>query len=912
MGIAARLDFASRRNEARTITLRFVGVDWSGATMRQQVRLENDTPGEPLIDLGIVTSGEGIKIIGVTTENGAPVTTATITYNMTTLRDDLPFSGELGADSRFVHAFQVGGVTRLYGDWWALASAIDSETAPLDRPFGYGTQQRAPQPFSTAALTIVGQDVYEVSIDGVGLLAPLVVQAEAAAEEAATTAAGLAASLADLQSLNALRDTIFEKTRNLFDGIYRPWRVDGSIPGPGVLYNDTPTWRTAIVPVQEDLPYYVKVADPAMANVFRIAVHTEQFPEFDNVGAVALTEYVYREDTLDEHGFTSPITGWAFISVSSTGAEPRLQVEQGTAPTDYILPQQVVAEGLPKRVADAPDRLDDIFDAATARTRNLFTGEFRVFAIGGIVGSLALAESSSNLHRTAWAPIEDGKTYTIKVAPEADSFKVAVHTSLPPDLAPGQSRTLTDLLEFNDILTEYTFTAELDGFVMVNVSNTGQSPRVQIEEGSVATGYVPYFVAKPEFVEETIANSGSMVDVREKCACALERLDQNMLFPTAANVSMTGTDPGARFVEYFDGKMWGFTFLNGDISYSTDEGQTWTVRTNLTGTPPGVDMQRLLPTSDGEVVLMTASGVFKSTGWTGSGSVTWSANKVSVTSGATLFQFAFDGDGTKFVLAEYAAGTANWQYSRKVWISTDEGDTFAVKWDSLTQHGAPTNAQTHLHGVVYDRFSDRFYISEGHGPKGGLYCSDDDGATWLRAPGYHNGVLKSENVWPEDGDTNGPTVLVATSTGLVMGSDNENNGMFGLVRKPDPMDELVRWIYKEPINGAGGVAMFAIRGFLDEISDTAYVAFRSERDNQPPIICAGNPTEAGLVFRHPVLPVVGQSDQFGAIVKTADDKLVAYAQFAGNPFTLRGDLTYPSSGIQAIIRAELRKLELIP
>lgn len=751
-----------------------------------------------------------------------------------------------------------------------------------------------------------------IVVEGMELLGPLVASVQESADRAAADAAAVAAGLASLEdqiSLNASRDAIFVKTRNLFDGVYRPWRVDGSIPGTGVLYNNTPAWRTAVVPVQAGLAYYVKVADPTTTNVFRIAVHTERFPEFDNVGAVALTQYIYREDTLDEYGFTSPITGWAFIAVSSTGVEPRLQVEQSSAPTDYVLPQQVRSEGLPEEVADAPDRLDMIFDAATTRSQNLFTGKFRIFAIGGVVGSVAVAEATNLLHRTAWAPIENGKTYTISVSPEADSFRVAVHTSLPPDLTAGETRNLTDLLEFNDILTEYTFTAALDGFVMVNVSNSGQSPQVQIEEGTAATSYIPYLVAKQLFVDEAIANNNAFKAVEEKCACALERLDQNMLFPTAVNAVMTGTDPGPRFVEYFDNKMWGYTFLNGDISFSEDDGVTWTTYTNISGSL-GTAMQRLIPTADGEVLFMASDGLFKSSGWA-SGSPTWSTSKITVTPGATLFQFAFDGDGTKFILGEYASGTANWQYSRKVWISTDEGTTFNAVWDSLTRHGAATNAETHLHGVVYDRFGDRFYISEGHGPKGGLYCSVDDGTTWLRAPGYHDGVLKSENVWPSEGDTNGPTVLVATSTGLVMGSDNENNGVFGLVRKPDPMDELVRWIYKEPVNGAGGVAMFAIRGFLDEISDTAYISFRSERNDQPPIICAGNPTEADLVFRHPVLPVVGQSDQFGAIAKTVDDKLVAYAQFAGNPFTLRADLTYPSSGVQAIIRAELRKLGLI-
>src|SRR5699024_8120510 len=108
-----------------------------------------------------------------------------------------------------------------------------------------------------------------------------------------------------------------------------------------------------------------------------------------------------------------------------------------------------------------------------------------------------------------------------------------------------------------------------------------------------------------------------------------------------------------------------------------------------------------------------------------------------------------------------------------------------------------------------------------------------------------------------------------------------------------------------------GVIMFAIRGFHDVDTGTVYVAFRSEFGDVPPIICAGTPSEGHLVYEYPNLPVTGGSDHYGAIAKIGDDRLVTYAQFGGSPYTFSGDLVYPRTEINAILRIELKKLGLI-
>lgn len=708
----------------------------------------------------------------------------------------------------------------------------------------------------------------------------------------------------------ASRSDFMIPTRNLFGGKYYPYHISGSFPGPGVLYNTNPLARTAIVPVVAGVQYSIKVHDPLLKNRFRVGVGATADPEFNTSGAVSLTQYMLASDASVQYKFTSPITGFVFVTVSEAGEEPRLQVEEGGTYTDYVsgftLGNRFVPESVTAAGATAQAALS-LAQSYTVRTRNLFDGNYRVMGVGGVIGGSAIAANSDGTRRSAVVAVEQGKTYTIKVhePSKADAFRVGLNQSIP-EVALGQTVSIHSLVAFNDVLREYTFTAPINGFVIATVSTTGQEPLVQVEEGAAATKYVPYREIDARLIDSGIDKNASVVDAASKSQTALRRLDGNMLFPKAVNTEMTPTDPGPRFIEYFDDKMWGYNFLTGQIAYSEDEGRTWLVKT--TKTFQGA-VHRLLPTADGEVLAMTSNGLFKSSGWS-SGVISWSSSKVQKHENATLFQFAFDGDGEKFILAEYAASVPNWPDSRYVWISIDRGETFNVVWDSLAEHGEEVNALTHLHAACYDRFADRFYFSEGHAPGGGLYCSVDDGATWVQGPGMRDGVLSSTGITPMEGDTNGPTVIVATPTGLVMGSDNRNNGMFGLIRREDPLDEEVTWTYQIDAQPTG-VAMFAIRGWLDEASGTAYIAFRSERNDVPPRIFAANASEAGLVYQYPNLPVVGAQDHYGAIAKIGDDRLVAYAQFGGSPYTFRADLQYPNTEIQTMVRLELKRLGLL-
>ncbi|MEG3165533.1 hypothetical protein U1701_13105 [Sphingomonas sp. PB2P19] len=162
--------------------MQFVGVDWSASSFRAQVRLRGDTPGPPQIALGNVTvaNTEGLRVVGVAYDAGLPTTTVAGYLSKETMSSaaKLPYGGEAGDDSLFEWGVQIDGITRIVGPFWAVASPIDSDLAPLARPSSGGTNTTAPGSFSNVALTIAQEDVVRVSIDGAELLTPYLVAAE--------------------------------------------------------------------------------------------------------------------------------------------------------------------------------------------------------------------------------------------------------------------------------------------------------------------------------------------------------------------------------------------------------------------------------------------------------------------------------------------------------------------------------------------------------------------------------------------------------------------------------------------------------------------------------------------------------------------------------------------------------------
>lgn len=359
-------------------------------------------------------------------------------------------------------------------------------------------------------------------------------------------------------------------------------------------------------------------------------------------------------------------------------------------------------------------------------------------------------------------------------------------------------------------------------------------------------------------------------------------------FVPSDRAEITELSNGVRFVDFWGGKMWGFDPATGFLHSSTDEGRTWTLYCNSTPNPGGDRFPiRLVPTSDGEVLLQYTGALYRSSGWANGNAATWTQKLTSTAANSAFLGAGLDGDGTKFIIIEYNFVLATWVDSRYAWISLDAGKTWSIKYDSWQVIGEDNAAISHVHSCCYDPWSGRFYVSEGHGPGGGIYCSTDNGATWSRAEKMGKNIQDPPN---------GPTVMVATDDGLVCGSDNAFNGLFGVLRRDNPADEVMAPTW-ELNTGRNGLICFAQRGWRDPDTGLVYVTFRAEFDDTPLVIAAGTAAAAGLVYEHPVLPVKGGGDRFVAVAKVSKDRIVAYMEYQANPYIFRATLGRPTSSV---------------
>lgn len=328
--------------------------------------------------------------------------------------------------------------------------------------------------------------------------------------------------------------------------------------------------------------------------------------------------------------------------------------------------------------------------------------------------------------------------------------------------------------------------------------------------------------------------------------------------PTAAygiTVTAAGTDP--KPIDAFGGFMYGA--VGTTLKRSNDDGVTW----STVATTP-FEAQRLLATSDGEVVMTVDNKLYKTAGWTANpATATWNL-KLTANASCSFFRFGIDGNGTKFIANQYSS--VDRADSRYVHISTDSGTTWNQVWDTAVLWPA-TQAESHLHGCCYDPFEDRFWFSEGHGTTGvagvdnprGIYYSNNNGSTWTRVAG---GLADSLAALP--------TVLVATDDGIVCGTDDFPNGILGIRRSLAAGLSLeVSWRRWEPKAGQYGLCE---RGFRDPVTGLVYLGFRAEYAAGQPYIAAGTASSGGLVWD---AGVAANGDKVQNLLVTASGRLYA-------------------------------------
>lgn len=110
--------------------------------------------------------------------------------------------------------------------------------------------------------------------------------------------------------------------------------------------------------------------------------------------------------------------------------------------------------------------------------------------------------------------------------------------------------------------------------------------------------------------------------------------------------------------------------------------------------------------------------------------------------------------------------------ARRVYLSTDYGDTFSQIFDLLTTEATgrpPIKPNAHVHSCCYDPYYNRIWITVGDRPNSGVYYSDNLGESWVFVENSHV--------------TQFTTVTVLPSCVLFGSDDTSSSGIYVYRRK---------------------------------------------------------------------------------------------------------------------------------
>lgn len=281
-------------------------------------------------------------------------------------------------------------------------------------------------------------------------------------------------------------------------------------------------------------------------------------------------------------------------------------------------------------------------------------------------------------------------------------------------------------------------------------------------------------------------------------------------------------------IDQIDGVLYGA--WSNELFKSLDNGDTWS-SVSVIASGSG-DIRRILATADGEVIVLRSGAVLKSVAWPAPTS--WDV-KVTAPAGAQYIEWSLDGNGTKFIAADYAVPHNDCRY---VSISLDAGDTWSVVIDRADTGFFPIqDNQTHWHGVAYDYIQDRFWVCVGDLTYKGHYYSDDNGLNWSLV-----------SLGPDILGNFQATTISTTPHGMLLGSDDgTNNGLGRILRTDNPLDQKIEIIWRWP-HRETSIRGFALKNAYDPITGITYTSWRSDRAYAKPILTWSDGLSGGLLY----------------------------------------------------------------
>jgi hypothetical protein len=340
--------------------------------------------------------------------------------------------------------------------------------------------------------------------------------------------------------------------------------------------------------------------------------------------------------------------------------------------------------------------------------------------------------------------------------------------------------------------------------------------------------------------------------------------------------------------------LYGFNNSGNVLFRSTDNGANWTQVTGITlGNPVGGtgNCRAIYQCTDGQVLVLRDNNLVKSVGW-GGATPTWTTKAtLSTPTGGTSGSFKEWGiafDGAHGILSEYHNDWTVLSSATNVWVTEDGGNTWNIELSTGT---APfTDYTCHWHGVCVDTYSDRFYVSMGHGYQVGLWVRDFNSATWYAVDIETHKLDTLRSTSSTDPLYSCFTQLCATPRGIYAGTDDfpaaiievrsnqATSSQRGEVICVDDEVSMMPWWMECGLSHSSG-AVFMGTKLTPSVT------------SQEPRLYGCIDGKASMLWEFPIDPLTNTNVSFRSIIDDGDGGILAVLQINTGFYTLTADVS---------------------